>query len=91
MAKEVDAYLSVQSPYSYFAAPRLLRLDRHPQVSVRFRPVRPGVLRNAEAYAERSRLEQDYFLLDVARTAAFLESALVAVPRLMVLPQSQSV
>ena len=72
MKKLVDAYLSVQSPYSYFAMPRLLRLDRHPDVEVRFRPVAPGVLRVANAYANRGKLEQDYICLDILRTAAFL-------------------
>ena len=72
MTRVVDAYLSVQSPYSYFATPRLIRLDAHPQVEVRLRPVMPGVLRIAGAYADRGKLEQDYFMLDVARTAAFL-------------------
>lgn len=68
----VDAYLSIQSPYSYFAAPRLRRLDGHPEVEVRLRTVMPAVLRVPGSYADRGPMEQAYFLLDVARTAAFL-------------------
>jgi len=72
MPKRVDAFLSVQSPYSYFATPRLMRLDGHPAVDVRFRLVMPAVLRISHAYEDRSKMEQEYFLMDVARTAAFL-------------------
>ncbi len=72
MTRHVDAFLSVQSPYSYFAAPRLRRLATHPDIQVQFRLVTPGVLRIPNAYAGRGRLEQGYFLLDVTRTAAFL-------------------
>lgn len=72
MANSVDAYLSVQSPYSYFVTPRLRLLNAHPSVRVHLRVVMPAVLRIPDAYANRSKLEQDYFLLDVARTAAFL-------------------
>ena len=71
MRKCVDAYLSVQSPYSYFALPRLLRLSRHPDVEVQFRLVMPGVLRIPDAYANRGKLEQGYICLDILRTAAF--------------------
>ena len=51
MTRVVDAYLSVQSPYSYFATPRLIRLDAHPEVEVRPRPVRlrAALLANNEA------------------------------------------
>ena len=72
MQKSVDAFLSVQSPYSYFAAPRLMRLDAHPDVKVHLRLVMPAVLRIPDVYADRSVIEQEYFLLDVKRTAAFL-------------------
>lgn len=72
MQKSVDAFLSVQSPYSYFAIPRLRRLDAHPDVLVHLRMVMPAVLRMPDAYADRSRVEQEYFLLDVTRTAMFL-------------------
>jgi len=72
MAKTVDTFLSIQSPYSYFATPRLMRLDTHPAVNIEFRLVAPGVLRLPEAYENRSSMEQDYFLVDVRRTADFL-------------------
>jgi len=72
MQRSVDAFLSPQSAYSYFVAPRLLRLDRSPDVRVRFRLVRPGVLRIPDTYAHRGPMEEKYFRLDIARTAAFL-------------------
>ena len=72
MVKTVDAFLSVQSPYCYFAAPRLIRLAAQPGVEVRLRLVSPGVIRIPETYADRDQREQAYFLRDVARTAAFL-------------------
>ena len=72
MAQHVDAFLSVQSPYCYFAAPRLARLAAHGDVEVHLRLVSPGVIRLPQVYADRSTQEQDYFLLDVARTASFL-------------------
>lgn len=68
----VEAFLSIQSPYCYFAMPRLRRLAAVPGVSVKFRPVLPAVIRIPDAYAHRSALEQSYFLTDVARTAEFL-------------------
>ena len=72
MMKTVDAFLSIQSPYCYFVMPRLMRLAAHPDLQVRFRQVRPGVLRIPDVFADRSELEQRYFFTDVARTAAFL-------------------
>lgn len=72
MNKSVDAYLSIQSPYCYFAVPRLKRLAEIPAVSVQFKPVMPGVLRIADAFTDRDTMEQDYFILDVQRTAQFL-------------------
>ncbi|MEM7169874.1 MAG: DsbA family protein [Pseudomonadota bacterium] len=70
--KEIEVYWSHQSPYCYFALDRLLALKKHPQVSLSLRPVLPGVIRDGGLFAERSVVEQDYFLRDVARTAAFL-------------------
>ena len=72
MAQVVEVYWSHQSPYCYFALDRLLALGARPGVEVKLRLVLPGVLRNADAFAERSEVEQRYFLRDVARTAEFL-------------------
>ncbi len=70
--RTVEAFLSVQSPYCYFAMPRLPRLARRSGVDARFRMAGPGVPRIPEACADRSDLEWEYFLEDVERTAAFL-------------------
>ncbi|MEM6677742.1 MAG: DsbA family protein [Pseudomonadota bacterium] len=69
----IDAFLSYQSPYCYFAVPRLQALAA--KAEIRLRVVRPAVLRLPDAYADRSAMEQAYFLADVARTADFLGMA----------------
>lgn len=71
--KTVDAYWSHQSPYCYFALDRLLDLNRRADVDVVLKPVLPGVIRDAELFKNRSEIELRYFMLDVARTAAFLD------------------
>jgi len=72
MVKIVDVYWSHQSPYCYFALDRILALNRRPDVDVVLRPVLPGVLRNAEFFADASDIAQRYFEIDVRRTAEFL-------------------
>jgi 2-hydroxychromene-2-carboxylate isomerase len=72
MTTTIDAYWSMQSPYCYFALDRLMSLEADGHVSIRIRPVLPGVVRNPGAYTARSDLETDYFFLDCARTADFL-------------------
>lgn len=68
----VRAYWSHQSPYCYFVLDRLLALNGQADVEVELRPVLPGVIRDGGLFADRSEIEQRYFLLDVARTAEFL-------------------
>ena len=70
--KTVDFFWSHQSPYCYFTLDRLIKLNQHKDVEVRLNVVLPGVLRIADAFADRGQLEIDYFNHDVARTAAFL-------------------
>ncbi|MEX3010891.1 2-hydroxychromene-2-carboxylate isomerase [Hoeflea sp. TYP-13] len=72
MTKSVDVYWSHQSPYCYFALDRILTINARPDVEMVLRLVLPGVLRNAGAFSDRPPMEQDYFLTDVKRTAAYL-------------------
>jgi 2-hydroxychromene-2-carboxylate isomerase len=72
MSPEVEFFGSLQSPYCYFALDRLKVMMRDLQVQIVMRPVLPGVIRIPDTYAERSAMEQAYFLRDVARTAEFL-------------------
>jgi 2-hydroxychromene-2-carboxylate isomerase len=67
----VDVWYSLQSDYCYFLIDRLLRLSKA-NVNVVIRPVLGIVLRMPEATANRSELEQTYFVTDTKRTAAFL-------------------
>ncbi len=69
--KRVDVWYSLQSDYCYFLIDRLLFLAEK-EVEVVIRPVLGLVLRMPEACRNRSRMEQDYFLTDTKRTAAFL-------------------
>lgn len=70
--KCVEVYWSHQSPYCYFVLDRLLELAARADVALELRLVLPGLLRNAAAFRDRSRTEQEYFLRDTRRTAAFL-------------------
>ena len=72
MTKTVDFYWSHQSPYCYFSLDRILSLNGRADVDVVLRLVLPGVLRNSDAFLDRSEMEQRYFFLDAQRTAAFL-------------------
>jgi 2-hydroxychromene-2-carboxylate isomerase len=72
MTRAIEFFGSLQSPYCYFALDRLEIIARYLDVEVVVRPVLPGVIRIPEAYADRSPMEQAYFLRDVARTAEFL-------------------
>ena len=67
----VDVWYSLQSDYCYFLIDRLLKLSAA-EVNVVIRPVFGLVLRMPEATANRSELEQQYFVADTKRTAEFL-------------------
>lgn len=70
--KTVDVYWSHQSPYCYFALDRLLKLNQRSDVTLRLKPVLPGVIRDGGLFDDRPEIEQRYFDLDVQRTADFL-------------------
>ena len=67
----VDVWYSLQSDYCYFLLDRLLWLSQR-QVDVVIRPVLGLVLRMPEATRDRGEIEQQYFMTDTVRTAAFL-------------------
>lgn len=69
--KQVNVWYSLQSDYCYFLIDRLLKLSST-NVDVVIRPVLGLVLRMPEATAGRSLLEQNYFVTDTKRTAAYL-------------------
>jgi 2-hydroxychromene-2-carboxylate isomerase len=69
--KRVDVWYSLQSDYCYFLIDRLLKLAKS-NVEVVVRPVLGIVLRLPEATANRTELEQRYFVTDTKRTAEFL-------------------
>ncbi len=69
--RSVEVWYSLQSDYCYFLIDRLLKLPTA-GVQVVVRPVLGLVLRMPEATAQRSKMEQDYFVTDTKRTAAFL-------------------
>ena len=70
-SKKVEIWYSLQSDYCYFLLDRLLRLSSF-DVEIIIRPVLGLVLRMPESTLSRSQLEQDYFLTDTNRTAAYL-------------------
>lgn len=67
----VQVFYSLQSDYCYFLLDRLIGLARK-GIEVIVRPVLGGVLRLPERYDDRDELEQRYFQIDTARTAAYL-------------------
>lgn len=67
----VEVFYSLQSDYCYFLLDRLIGLSRK-GTEVVIRPVLGGVLRVPERYQDRDELEQRYFEIDTARTAAYL-------------------
>ncbi len=67
----VEVFYSLQSDYCYFLLDRLIGLARK-GIEVTIRPVEGGVLRVPERYQGRGELEQRYFQIDTARTAAYL-------------------
>lgn len=71
-SKRVEMWYSLQSDYCYFLINRLIRLA-DAGVELRIRPVLGLVLRMPESTVNRGQLEQDYFLTDTRRTAAFLK------------------
>ena len=72
MTKRVEVFWSHQSPYCYFSLDRLLALKARGGVDLVLRPILPGVIRDLEAFRDRSEIEQRYFLTDVKRTADYL-------------------
>ena len=72
MKGQVEFFGSLQSPYCYFALDRLDDLFRDFQIEILLRPVLPGVIRIPEVYQDRRPIEQEYFNLDVLRTASYL-------------------
>ncbi len=67
----VEVFYSLQSDYCYFLLDRLIGLAKK-DIDVIIRPVLGGVLRVPERYQDRDELEQRYFHIDTARTAAYL-------------------
>lgn len=70
--RQVDVFFSLQSDYCYLLLDRLMWLDARPEAEVAIRPVLPGLIRNADAFRDRSPAEMQYFDVDTARTADFL-------------------
>ncbi len=68
----VDVFFSLQSDYCYLLLDRLNWLDARPEAEVVIRPVLPGLIRNADAFADRGVMEMRYFEIDTARTADVL-------------------
>jgi len=70
--KVVDVYWSHQSPYCYFALDRILQLRSKPDITINLKLVLPGVIRNPEVFYDEPEVEQQYFVVDTHRTAAYL-------------------
>lgn len=68
---QVEVFYSLQSDYCYFLLDRLLGLAEQ-GIHVVVRPVLGAVLRIPQRYVDRDDLEQEYFKIDSARTAAYL-------------------
>jgi 2-hydroxychromene-2-carboxylate isomerase len=72
MTLSVDLYVSYRSPYSFFMAAQLRPLAESQDLRVVVCPVLPLILRYPNALADQNPALGRYFLIDVARTAAFL-------------------
>ncbi len=73
MTLTFELYWSFRSPYSYLAVPRLLALTKEFDVRCVARPVYPHAVRAPHLFAQRPPQWLNYFRIDVARTAAFLD------------------
>lgn len=71
----IDAYFSFRSPYSYLAAPGLLRLREDFDVQVKLRPVLPLALRQPGFFSPENIKRARYIMIDFPRRAEFLGMA----------------
>ena len=70
MPSSVDVFWSFRSPYSYLAAPRLLKIATSYDIDLRFRPVLPMAIRMPERFANPAAIT--YIRHDAQRVAEFL-------------------
>ena len=69
MSLDFDLFWSFRSPYSYLAAPRLLKLTQEHDVTCHFRPVYPLAVRVEDFFETVNPLWPGYLLHDVPREA----------------------
>ncbi|MEM9046759.1 MAG: DsbA family protein [Pseudomonadota bacterium] len=65
----LDIYVTLRSPYSYLATPRIVALANETTVPVNFRPVYPIAIKTPDFFEKSDPLWLSYFVMDVARVA----------------------
>jgi 2-hydroxychromene-2-carboxylate isomerase len=73
MTKTIELYWSHMSAYCYLVLDRALALSKRDDIVLNPRPVLPGVIRNAARFDKASKVEIDYFDMDVRRIAESLD------------------
>lgn len=72
MPATVDLFWSFRSPYSYLATPEALRLPKHFDIELRFRPVLPLAVRQPGFFSPENLRRAKYILVDWPRRAEML-------------------
>lgn len=69
MADRLECYVTMRSPYSYLASPRLLQIARDVDVPFHFRPVYPIAIRMPDFFEKSDPLWISYLVRDTGRVA----------------------
>ena len=77
MSASIDVYFSFRSPYSYLAAPQLLKLAADFDVDVSLRPVLPLAIREPDFFSPDNIKRARYIMIDFPRRCEMLGMACV--------------
>ena len=75
MSASIDVYFSFRSPYSYLAAPQLLKLAADFDVDVSLRPVLPLAIREPDFFSPDNIKRARYIMIDFPRRCEMLGMA----------------
>lgn len=70
---QIDAYITIRSPYSYLAGGRMLEVAAMPGVEMTLRPVYPIAIRMPDFFEKADPMWLSYLVRDTARVAEMLE------------------
>ncbi|MEM7508201.1 MAG: DsbA family protein [Pseudomonadota bacterium] len=72
MAHQIDAYVTMRSPYSYLASSRMVEVAALPDVALTLRPVYPIAIRIPDFFEKSDPMWLSYLVRDTARVADML-------------------